>query len=411
MHEPPSILRTRSGRDLARYPSRAAMETRILIGADLLERLGPRLDELHAATRAPVTARRPWLATWVRCHPGYEPLALLVESGVHELAGAALLARRKQRLVTEFVALGSGLSDQIRLPAKDPASAELLARAVIEQLRACPGAWRLTVRHLPPGDPVVARIAAQLPCAELAVGDASPTLRFDAGRALRAYVSKNHHQQVRRMLNRMSSEGFSPLIEHLRERAAIAAVLPEVVDVCLQRDVGLRGDSFLDRSNAAAFFPEVILEHAARGEVELTTLRLRGELAAYVVCFLDGGAYRMWNCRLAPAWSHYGAGRVANNAALEHALADASATEFDWMRGAEPYKLSLSNRVEHAQDLRAWSSPALRSVLDSRRRFKSLVKRAASEHEWLQPVLDLSRRLKFAERRGRRAVARAIRRG
>ena len=387
------------------------MDTRILIGGNVLDRLGPRLDELHAATRAPVTARRPWLESWLRCHPGYEPVALLAENGGHELSGAALLARRKQRVVTEFVALGAGLSDQIRMPARDTAAAERLARAVIDELRACPGPWCLTVRHLPPADPVATRIAAELPCAELSVGDASPALRFDSGRTLRSYVSKNHHQQVRRMLNRMRGEGLSPVLAHLREREAIAAVLPEVVDVCLQRDVGLRGDSLLDLSHAAAFFPRVIVEHAARGEVELTTLRLRGELAAYVVCFLDGGAYRMWNCRLAPAWSHYGAGRVANNAAVEHALADASATEFDWMRGAEPYKLSMSNHVEHALDLRAWSSPVLRSLLDTRRRFKGLVKSAASEHDWLQPVLDLSRRLKFAARRGRRALGHAIHRG
>ncbi len=387
------------------------METRILIGGDVLDRLGPRLDELHAATRAPVTARRPWLATWVRCHPGYEPLALLAERGERELSGAVLLARRKQRMVTEFVALGAGLSDQIRLPAREPAAAERLARAVVDELRAAPGPWRLTLRHLPPGDPVATRIAAELPCAELSVGDASPTLRFGAGRALRSYVSKNHHQQVRRMLNRMRGEGFSPVLAHLREHEAVAAAMPEVVDVCLRRDVGLRGSSLLDRSNALSFFSRVILEHAARGEVELTTLRLRGELAAYVVCFLDGGAYRMWNCRLAPVWGRYGAGRVANNAAVERALADASATEFDWMRGAEPYKLSMSNGVEHAQDLRAWSSPALRALLDSRRRLENLVKSAASERDWLLPVLDFSRRLKFAARRGRRAFGKVIRRG
>src|SRR5262249_40146203 len=176
------------------------------------------------------------------------------------------------------------------------------------------------------------------------------------------------------------------------------------------RDADLRGDSLLDLGYARAFFGQVILAHAERGEVELTTLQLGGELAAYVLCFLDRGAYRMWNCRLAPEWSRFGAGRVANHAALEHALADPEATEFDRIRGAGPYKVSLSNHVEHALDLRAWSSPALRSLLDSRRRFKQLVKSAASEHEWLQPILDVSRRVKFAGRRGKRAVATALRR-
>lgn len=387
------------------------MDTRISIGGDVLDQLGPRLDELHAATRAPVTARRTWLASWIHCHPFYEPVALLAENGGRELAGAALLARRKQRMVTEFVAVGAGLSDQVRLPARNAEAAELLARAVVDLVRASDGPWRLTLRHLPPDDPVATRIAAALPCAELCVGDASPTLRFDAGRALRAHVSKNHHQQVRRMLNRMRGEGLSPVPVHLRDPAAIAEVLPEVVEVCLQRDVRLRGNSLLDLSNALSFFTRVILEHAARGEVELTTLRLRGELAAYVVCFLDGGAYRMWNCRMAPAWSRYGVGRIANNAAVEHALADASATEFDWMRGAEPYKLSMANHVERALDLRAWSSLAVRSLLDSRRRFKGLVKSAVSGHDWLLPVVDFSRRLKFAARRGRRVLGDALHRG
>ena len=212
------------------------------------------------------------------------------------------------------------------------------------------------------------------------------------------------------MRNRMRGDGLSPDIEHLRAREAVAAILPEVEDVCLQRDAGLRGESLLDWSAARRFFRDVILEHAARGEVELTTLRLRGELAAYVLCFLDGGAYRMWNCRMAPAWSRYGAGRVANDAALEHALADPRATEFDWMRGAEPYKSSVSNHVEHALDLRAWSTPALRVLLDSSRRFKRMVKTVVSRHGWLQPAVDASRRVKFAGRRGRRAFAAALRR-
>src|SRR6185295_13818449 len=193
--------------------------------------------------------------------------------------------------------------------------------------------------------------------------------------------------------------------EHVRERAAVAALLPEVESVCIRRDVELRGESLFDRANTRAFFREVLLEHAAREELELTTLRLRGRLAAYVVCFLDRGAYRMWNCRLDPEWSHYGVGRVANNAALEHALADPAAHEFDWMRGDEPYKMSMSNHVERALDLLAWSTPALRAALDSTRRLKLLLKGVVAEHGWLQPAVDASRRLKFAGRRARRSVA------
>jgi CelD/BcsL family acetyltransferase involved in cellulose biosynthesis len=386
------------------------METRILRGAEILAQLGARLDELHRATDAPITARRTWLQTWIGCHPGHEPFAILVEEG-ERLEGAALLARREARWVTEFVALGNRLSDQVRFPVRSDAAARALVAGMSAHFLANERAWLLTVRHLPSDDPVAMQLAAELPCAERIVGDASPTLRFGPERTLRAHVSKNHHQQVRRMLNRLQGEGLEPRIEHLREPAAIAAILPRVIDVCLERDLELRGESLLDGSGHRRFFGEVIRAHAARGEVELTTLHVGEELAAYVLCFLDGPAYRMWNCRLAPAWSRYGVGRIANNAALEHALADPRANEFDWMRGPESYKLSMSNHVEYALDLRAWSNPTVRACFDSTRRLKHLVKHAVAEHTWLQPALDTTRRLKFAGRRRKRSIVDALKRG
>lgn len=384
------------------------MEIRILSG-DVLEPFGVALDDLHAATGSPVTARRPWLSSWMRSHPDFEPLVLVVQEYGGRIEAAAPLARRRSRFLNEYVALGSGLSDQVRLPARTPEAAQALAQAVKAELCGGSRPWILIVRHLPQDDPVARALAAELPSAELALGDPSPTLRFVSGRSVRDYVSKNHHQQVRRMRNRIQSDGLEVRIEFLRERAAIEALLPEVERVCLARDLELRGASLLERKPSRAFFRAVILEHAQRGEVELTTLHLQGRLAAYVLCFLDGGAYRMWNCRLDPAWERYGVGRIANHAALEHALADPDATEFDWMRGAEPYKMSLCNHVEQAVDLRAWSAPALRSVLDSSRRLRNLFKHAASERQWLQPALNASRRLKAATRRGRRALGTALR--
>lgn len=383
------------------------MQTRTLSG-DVLEPLGVALDDLHAATGAPVTARRPWLSAWVRNHPSHEPLVLVVQREDGRLEAAAPLARKRSRFLTEYVALGSGLSDQVRLPARTPEAARALAQAIQAELHGS-RPWVLAVRHLPRGDPVARALLDELPCAELAPGDPSPTLRFVAGRSVRDYVSKNHHQQVRRMRNRIQGDGFEPRIEHLRERAAIEALLPEIERVCLARDLELRGTSLLDHKNSRDFFRAAILDHARRGEVELTTLHMGERLAAYVLCFLDQGAYRMWSCRLDPAWERYGVGRIANHVALEHALSDPAATEFDWMRGAEPYKMSLCNHVEQAVDLRAWSAPALRSVLDSSRRLRRLFKDVASEREWLRPALEASRRLKAATHRGRRAVSGVLR--
>ena len=41
--------------------------------------------------------------------------------------------------------------------------------------------------------------------------------------------------------------------------------------------------------------------HAARGELEVATLRLDGHLAAYVVALADPPAYRVFDGRFAPS--------------------------------------------------------------------------------------------------------------
>jgi CelD/BcsL family acetyltransferase involved in cellulose biosynthesis len=195
------------------------------------------------------------------------------------------------------------------------------------------------------------------------------------------------------MHKRIVREGLSVDVAHLSKAADVAAVLDEVESLCHARDMQKRGWSALRDSSAGPFFRQVVLDHADREEVVLTTLRLDGQLAAYVLCFRDAGAYRMWSCRVAPEWLRYGAGRLANNAALEHALSDRECTAFDWMRGDEGYKRSMANHIEQAQDVLAWSSPAVRAVTDAPRRLKALMFASAERYPAVRLVLPHVRNL------------------
>jgi CelD/BcsL family acetyltransferase involved in cellulose biosynthesis len=365
----------------------------LLTGADCLDILSERLDELHAAVGCPVTARRPWLSVWLRCYQEQEPVALVIEDADGRLEGAALLACRRRMGMTQIVAMGHGPSDETRLAVRSGAAAEELGRALADYLTSLPRPWRLQLRHLPQDDPVITVLADRLRHVQLVPGSISPVTRFDADRSLRAYVSRNHYQQVKRMYNRVLREGLSVDIAHLRDTSDVASALDEVETLCYARDVQTRGWSALQQSSAGPFFRQVVLDHADRGEVELTTLRLDGELAAYVLCFRDGGAYRMWSCRVAPAWLRYGAGRLANNAALEHALSDRDYTAFDWMRGNEGYKQSMANHVEQAQDVLAWSSLPVRVVTDAPRWLKALLVDSAERHPAVRRVLPHARRV------------------
>jgi CelD/BcsL family acetyltransferase involved in cellulose biosynthesis len=377
----------------------------LLTGADALGALSERLDDLHAATDCPVTARRPWLSTWLSCYQDQQPVALLVEGADGRLEGAALLARRCRMGMTQVVAMGHGPSDDARLPVRSAEAAEELARALAQFLTSIPRPWRLLLRHLQQDDPVITGLADRLRYVELVPGSVSPVTRFNVDRSLRAHVSRNHFQQVKRMRNRISREGLSADIAHLTKVDDVAAVLDEVERLCHARDIQKRGWSAMQHTSAGPFFRSVVLDHADRGEVELTTLRLDGELAAYVLCFRDGDAYRMWSCRVAPAWLRYGAGRLANNAALEHALSDQRYNAFDWMRGDEEYKHSMANHIERSQDVFAWSSLTVKAVTDAPRRLKALLVLSAERHPAAARVLPRARRLYQGGRRIRRRLA------
>jgi CelD/BcsL family acetyltransferase involved in cellulose biosynthesis len=348
------------------------------------------LDDLHAATATPVTARRPWLQTWLCCFH-HDPLIVAVWSG-DRLEAVALLAQHRRFGLTETVAMGNGPSDRVAFPSRGPEASAALSRRLAAHLLGQSGHWRLAVSHLPANDPVALALAAALPQATLVAGDTSPALRFGPDRRLRSYVSRNHHQQVRQAVNRMRRQGLTPEFEHLRDPAAIAAVLPQVEEVCRRRDAMLHRPSQLDDPRDGPFFRSVILDHAGRGEVDLTILRLNGELAAYCLCFVDNGSYRMWNCRFAPAWGHLSPGRVANNEAIQHALADPGCSEFDWMLGDESYKSGLQNHVDTSQNLLAWSSAPVRAVLDAPRAVLQTLKEVKDRHESLERAWENAKR-------------------
>jgi CelD/BcsL family acetyltransferase involved in cellulose biosynthesis len=328
---------------------------RLVFDGDLGPATWAGLDDLHIRTGVPVTARRPWLQTWIECYPSYRPLVVLLESD-DGLAGAALLARRRRFGLTHVRVVGHGPSDQVRFPVLDPAGAAQLAAGIVDGLRRLPRPWRLDVEQLPPGDPVAAALTRQLPWAQVRPGVPSPTVRFTRDRRLRSYASRNHHQANRRLANRVGRAGLTIDTNVLTSPAEITALLPELERVCRARDHQLGRLSEVDDPEAGPFFRAIIGRLAERGEVALTTLRLGDGLASYVLSFVDGSAHRMWNTRFEPALAPFGLGRLATDAALNAALANADVVEFDWMRGDDPYKLGTATDVVSAIRLVAWSS-------------------------------------------------------
>ncbi|MDP9341644.1 MAG: GNAT family N-acetyltransferase [Actinomycetota bacterium] len=348
---------------------------RELAGQGALGELGERLDDLHAASGAPITARRPWLTTWTSCYPDFQPWAIALD-GAGRLDAVALLGRKRVGRRTEVVGLGHGPSDQTRLAARDGEAAVELGRAVAAAVRALPRPWRLRVEQLPVDDPAAATIASLLPGGRLIPGDGSPTTRFEhGGRSFNAYVGHNSRGVAKTMRNRIKRAGMDLEVDHIRDPERIVAALPEVEQVHRDRDLHLVRRSDLDDGRMAAFWRSIITELARRGEVELTTLRFSGRLAGYVVGVLDGTAYRLWDGRFDPEFSWFSPGRLADQSALAAALAGERFDEFDWMRGEEEYKLRTSTDVVPAQHLVAWSGALVRMRAESPQATKQALRR------------------------------------
>ena len=326
-----------------------------LTGRDALTRAGTRYDELVAGE--PVTCRRPWLQAWVDSYTDWDPWVVLVDGA------PAALARRRKGPVTQVCVLGTGPSDESRLPAADPVAAASLANAILAGL---PARWSLRAEQLPPDCPVLAELVARCPVHELRPGDGLP--RVDLTDDWRTHVSRNSRQADSKARRQLAEAGYDLTETRTTDPAEVAAAMPDVRAVHRARDLAMGRRPDHDDPREAAFHAAVVATH----DVDLYQLRANGTLAAYVLGFRDGRSLGVWDNRVNPDFQRFSAGRVANTAILKAAVDDPAYDVVDWMRGEEAYKLSSATRVTTTSQLRAWSSRTLRLPYDAAARGRAL---------------------------------------
>lgn len=337
----------------------------VLAGPDVLDHLGPELDELAAAAGTPVTARRTWLAAWIRAHrpAGAEAIALRDRS-TGRLDGLAALSVAPQGDHDAIAPLGRRQSDRGALPARHPAAAEALAAALVSRLRGRPRPWVLRLGQLPAGDPVAAGVARHLGAtASIVPGVPIPKVEFDDATAVEGWLGQGLRKQLRKARNRLATDGVEAAVGFSGQAGEIAVLLGEIERTHRARERHARRLSELESAPGRRFWRAAVVDHAARGEAEVATLRLGGELAAYVVSLLDGDSYRVLDGRCSTAWARYSPGRLLEAATLERALGDGRFARVDWMNGCASEKLLAANAADHTEHLVA-ASPGLVVDLD-----------------------------------------------
>lgn len=333
----------------------------VVTGRAALLEVSHEVERLLDDAGVPVTAQWWWLRDWLDCHLDWNPWTVLLRDLQGGLAGVALLAERGRVVVDEIVALGYGQSDYHRLVSREPSCSEALGEAVAGALQERRRPWRLYLNELPDGDVAGAALARSLRSAEIEAGAGAAVIDVTGG-LTSADLRPNARKRVRRARNHLARDGRTVRVERTRDADTIVAHLPFVEAVHRRRDRAVRGYSDLDDPAYLAFWHRIIASAAARGVAELSVLSVDDRLGAYLVAFLDGSSYRVWDCRLDPEFGDYGLGHIIRDEVLDALAAEGGWTEFDWMRGVEEYKLRTATAVIPSLTVRAWSTPVLRAA-------------------------------------------------
>jgi CelD/BcsL family acetyltransferase involved in cellulose biosynthesis len=123
-------------------------------------------------------------------------------------------------------------------------------------------------------------------------------------------------------------------------------MLPLLESVSRDRDYAAGRTSPLDDPDVRRRWERRVRTLAADGSLRLATLRLDGELAAYLFGIVDGSTYRVLEGRYVGRWARYAPGRVLEAAVLDDVAGSPQFDTFDWMTTVAPETLLATNDVD-----------------------------------------------------------------
>lgn len=344
----------------------------ILIGIEALCTRASDFDHIFSTVATPSTGRFPGLLIWMKTHPDFEPWGILIKRNDNVVAAAILTRYRKLGLW--LIGKPGGVNDPVRFGALDDDAAARLAQAICDAAQGFGGPWRLEYSDLPSPDPVVNHLLSIWPHCQTQSSSPIPCLQFAPDAPLNQYLSSNTRAAVAKARNRIKRENVQIAQEWTRNPERIRELLPQILNIYCLRDHQLYGKSLIDDRSAENFFLMFVAEHANQGMIDLLTIHLNGQLAAFALCLLDIGEHWVLVNRASPDWLHYSPGTIANAEVVRHAFEDPHSHGVNWGGAPQRYKLSGEVTLIPRQTLYAWSSATVRIFLQYRRRVVSLLK-------------------------------------
>jgi CelD/BcsL family acetyltransferase involved in cellulose biosynthesis len=319
------------------------------------------MERLHGELAAAFGARVPLLQAWRESHPEWRSWVLGLHDRSAELRAVAPLVLRQRAGLLQIRFIG----DQCPLAWRSDGDGSELAQAIGGALRSLRRPWSMHLYELPAGSAFTDELSRQLGVLEVRPGHDCPVVLVAGTRDPREVVSRNLRAAEAKARNRIKRAGLAFETRWIAGPRAIAERMPEVRLVHRQRDLQLRGASLLDNPQDGAFYDALVRRHL--DQLELLEIRLDGQLGAYMLWLRNGAVRVVLDNRVAPRWTRYSAGLIANNEALRQAAADPAVEVLDWGPGPQRYKLQSANKLVVHEQVLAWSSRSLRSTLAARR--------------------------------------------
>jgi CelD/BcsL family acetyltransferase involved in cellulose biosynthesis len=331
-----------------------------------LEALWPEWSALHDAAGAPSPFLAPeWLVPWWAAFGGRRlPWILEARDGRGALAGLLLLGGapaplgiRRWRLLGNGVTGADGLDALVRTIDAGTVR-DALARAVA----AAVGSWDLLdLEDLPCGSPTVDALRR----AAAARGATSVVQRGEVcpGFALRGTFAEHlariprRETYGRRLRWFARQPGFA--VDVATSAAEAGPALEDLLRLHRLRWAAEGGSQGIPPGPVEDFHRAAAPRLAARGWLRLYRLRVGGQAIAAVYGIEAGRRFSYYQSGYDPAWASRSPGLVLVGRTVEDAYAR-GLTDYDFLRGTEPYKLEWASDRRETQHVRI-HAPSLRA--------------------------------------------------
>ncbi|WP_432537921.1 GNAT family N-acetyltransferase [Kineococcus arenarius] len=298
----------------------------------------PEVEALATALGQPLTARLPWWRARLSVQPAAAPWAVLLRDTAGHLRAAAVLVDDPSPGApgTRRTALASGGEGYLAgVAATGSPEAVELGRALAAGAAA--RGTRLDLEDLP--DDVTSHALAAGAGAQVHPLDPVPVLhRPDAGEPV-TLLSHGTRKTLRKSRNRITTDGLVARLGFTCDPADLEVLLPDLETAHRDRDDAHGLPCVLDAPAGRAAWLARLRELSAIGALEVATLHLDGELAAYVLGLRDGDGYGVLEGRFRTRFARYAPGRLLEFCVLDRALRTDGVRFLDWMTGVAPETL------------------------------------------------------------------------